>query len=216
MDRLRQAAALHLDACLLADTLDARGARSVERRVERDGSRREARHRIELPRDQGLSLASGDARHQREMVVVPSSLHAQLRPAADGAVLDRLRVRRRWRVGGHCGRRDIGPEHCRLEARLGRSVVGEVVVDAQLGRLPRAPAEHDLHELRPNALDALELLDVGADLEHGAGLDVARQLRVGDLVVVRPPDRWTLARPPPAAGSRHSRAIGRRRRWPGR
>ena len=39
-----------------------------------------------------------------------------------------------------------------------------------------------------------QLLDVAADLEHGTGLDMPRQLRVGDLVVVRAPDRWALGR----------------------
>ncbi len=53
-----------------------------------------------------------------------------------------------------------------------------------------AAAQHDLHRLGANPLDPLELLNVRADLEHGTGLHVPRQLRVGDLVVVRPPDGW--------------------------
>ena len=46
--------------------------------------------------------------------------------------------------------------------------------------------------LGSHPLDPLQLLDVRADLEHRPGLDVAGQLRVGDLVVVRAPDRGAL------------------------
>ena len=53
-------------------------------------------------------------------------------------------------------------------------------------RLAGAAAEDHVEPLRLGPLQAVELLDVRADLEDGAGLDVARELRVGDLVVVRP------------------------------
>jgi hypothetical protein len=56
----------------------------------------------------------------------------------------------------------------------------------------RAAPEHDVHLRWPNALQPFELLDVRAHLEHGAGLDVASELRVGNLVVPRPPDRCVL------------------------
>ena len=45
------------------------------------------------------------------------------------------------------------------------------------------PAEDDVQELRPPPLDRRQLLDVRADLEDGAGLHVAGELGVGDLVV---------------------------------
>ena len=50
-----------------------------------------------------LALAGGDPGHEAEMVVRATSLHAFGRPAADVAMVDRLRIRpgrrdRRWRV----------------------------------------------------------------------------------------------------------------------
>ena len=41
-----------------------------------------------------------------------------------------------------------------------------------------------MHPLRAHALDALKEIDVRADLEDRARLDMAGQLRVGDLVVI--------------------------------
>ena len=105
MDRLRRASTLHLDPGLLADALDAARARPVERRVERDRRGSQSHDGIQLAGDERLALPSGDAGDEREVVVGAPSHLAQLGPAADVAMLDRLRVGRRRRVGGSRGRR---------------------------------------------------------------------------------------------------------------
>ena len=139
VDRLRQSSTLYLDAGLLADALDAGCARPVERRVERDRRRCEAFDGVQLAGNERLALPRRDAGDQGEVVVLSTPCATQLRPAADVAVLDRLRVGiGRWVAGGGGGS-DIGPEHGCLEACPGGAVVGHVVVDAQVRRLPRAP-----------------------------------------------------------------------------
>ncbi len=187
VDRLPQAATLDLDPRLLAHALDAGGARAVERRVEGDRRGGQPGDRVELARDERLSLARGDARHQGEVVVLAPAQGARFGPAADVAMLHGLRIGSR---GWIRGRRSV--QHRGLEPILRRAVIGHVVVDAQLGGLVRAPAEDDLHQLGANPLQPLELFDVRAHLEHGAGLDVPRQLRIGDLVMERSPDRWAV------------------------
>ena len=184
--RRPHAASLHLEAGLGVNALERRRADAGD--LQRQGSVCQPGHRLNAGVHQSAALVGGDARHQRQVVVLPASLLAQLGPAADAAVRDRLGGRGHGVDRGD-GRRLRGAEHDRLEALLGHAVVGEIVVDPQAGRLARAAAEHDPHLARPHALDSLQLLDVGADLQDGAGLDVARQLRVRDLVVVRPPDR---------------------------
>ncbi len=187
VDRSRPASALDLDPRLLAHALDAGGARAVERRVEGDRRGGQPGDRVELARDERLSLARGDARHQGEVVVLAPAQGARFGPAADVAMLHGLRIGSR---GWIRGRRSV--QHRGLEPILRRAVIGHVVVDAQLGGLVRAPAEDDLHQLGANPLQPLELFDVRAHLEHGAGFDVPRQLRIGDLVMERSPDRWAV------------------------
>ena len=114
------------------------------------------------------------------MVVGAPACDALGRPAADVAVVDRFGVG----VGRRVDRGDL-VRHRPDESIAGGAVVGHVVVDAEALDRSGAAAEGDVQPLRPDALDGLEQVDVGADLEHGAGLDVPRQLRVGDLVVVR-------------------------------
>ena len=118
------------------------------------------------------------------MVVVPAALDALGRPAADVAVLDGLGIGLGRRIGGpHLVR------HRREESVAGAPVVRHVVVDAQPLHGPGAAAERDVQPLRADALDPFELVDVRADLQDRARLDVAGELGVGDLVVVRAPDR---------------------------
>ena len=131
-----------------------------------------------------LALPAADAGDQAQVVVVAAALDALGRPAADVAVLDRLRIGRGRRIRG---RRLVG--HGREESVAGAPVVRHVVVDPQPLDGPGAATERDVQPLRSDALDPLELVDVRADLEDRARLDVAGELRVGDLVVVRAPDR---------------------------
>ncbi len=109
-------------------------------------------------------------------------------------MVDRLRVGGRRRIGSVGRGSGLTPENGLDEALLGGAVVRHVIVDPQRCLLASAATEHDLHVLRLHALDAGQLLDVAADLEHGTGLDVPRQLRVGDLIVIWPPDRGSLRR----------------------
>ena len=87
------------------------------------------------------------------MVVRTSPAGAFGRPAADVAVVHRLRVGRRRE------RRDAGLNRLE-ESRLGHPVVGHVVVDTEPLDRPGAAAERDVQPLRPDALQALQLVDV--------------------------------------------------------
>ena len=55
-----------------------------------------------------------------------------------------------------------------------------------------AAAQRHVHPLGFDALDPGQQLDVRADLEHGARLDVAGELGVRHLVVVRAETRWSV------------------------
>ncbi len=178
------APALELDACLLAHPHEGAGARSLERRVQRQRQLTECLQGVDATFLEGASLPRRDAGDEAQVIVGPPALHAFGRPAADIAMLDWLRVRR---GRGVRRRRLVG--HRRQESALGAAVVGHVVVDPQSLDGPGAAAESDVEPFRPDALDPLQLVDVRADLEDGARLDVAGELRVGHLVVVRPPDR---------------------------
>ena len=132
-----------------------------------------------------LALPAADAGDQAQVVVVAAALDALGRPAADVAVLDRLRIGRGRRIRG---RRLVG--HGREEPVARTPVVRHVVVDPEPFHSPGAATEGDVQPVRLDALDPRELVDVRADLEDRACLDVAGELGVGDLVVVRAPDRW--------------------------
>ena len=70
------------------------------------------------------------------------------------------------------------------------------------------PTECHVEPFGLNSLQLRQLVDIAADLQDRAGLDVPRQLRVGDLVVKRAVDAWPIRRfaaqqevgvPPPPA-----------------
>ena len=142
------------------------------------------------------------------MIVISTPFRAFGRPAADVAVLDGLGVCRRRRVGRRClvGQR-------RQETVAGAPVVGHVVVDAQPLDRAGAAAEGDVEPLGTDALDAFELVHVRADLEDRARLDVARELGVRHLVVVRAPARRAFGRidPEEEVGVAAERAVEERR-----
>ncbi len=115
------------------------------------------------------------------MVVGPAPDGAELAPAAHVAVLDWVRIGTPRRIGGWiCLRADRG-----LESVTRGAVVGHEVVDPEMLDGASAAPECHVHQLRTHLLDGRQHVDVGADLEQRAGLDVSGQLRVRDLVVVR-------------------------------
>ena len=179
------AAALELDPGLLVDPRQG-GRADVLRAVGPSGVA-DVAERLE-GRDAALDecspLTSGDPGDQAQVVVRAAAGDAFGGPATDVAVLDRLGVGAGRRVGR---RRLIGERG--EEAVACTAVVGHEVVHPQALDRPRAAAKCHVQPLGPDALDPLELVDVRADLEDGARLDVAGELRVGDLVVVRPPAR---------------------------
>ena len=118
------------------------------------------------------------------MVVRPPPSDTLRCPSTHIAVLNRLRVRMRRRED----RGGLGGHRCQ-ESVSRRSVVRHEIVDSETLDCSGASTERDVHPLRPDALDGLEQVDVRADLEDGAGLYMTCQLRVGDLVVVRPEPR---------------------------
>jgi hypothetical protein len=85
----------------------------------------------------------------------------------------------RW-VGGGSGRDGL------LELALGHPVVGHEVGDPERLDVAGLAPEVDVHALGEAALDARQLVDVRADLEEGARLRVAGELRVRDLVAPGP------------------------------
>ena len=116
------AATLDLDAGLLAHALDAGCARPVEWRVERDRRRGQSHDGVQLAGDERLALPGGDAGDEREVVVSTPSQLAQLGPAADVAMLDRLGVGRGRRVDGAAAPARRTSRDRLLEARFGRPV----------------------------------------------------------------------------------------------
>ena len=109
------------------------------------------------------------------------------RPAADVAVLDGLGIRARSADMPRASRRPSWPRtdrgRCGSRPCSRRRAASRPSARCRRGR--RAAT-------RADALDRLELVDVRADLQDGARLDVPRELGVGDLVVVRAPDRRSL------------------------
>ncbi len=128
-----------------------------------------------------------DARHQAEVVVGAPPDRALGRPSADIAVVDGLGVGVGW------WERDqptIGDGSQEAVART--PVIGHVVVDPETLDGPGRPAQDDMEPLRSYPLDPLQLIDIRADLKHGAGLDVPGELGVRDLVVVVAPHGWAV------------------------
>ena len=117
-------------------------------------------------------LVAPEPRHAGHAVVELALRRAPLLPGAHGAVRHQLGVGVRRRPG----------EHELLEALLGGAVVGG---DARSGHGDLAAiAEHHVHALGADPVDALDLLRVAAQLEHRVDLRPARQLGVLGLVDV--------------------------------
>jgi hypothetical protein len=185
--------ALDLDPRLLPDPLQRPGADAVEGRGHRQLQAGEPASRADLAVLQRPPLAARGAGDEAEIIVRAPACAADRVPAADIAVLDRLRVR----AGGWVGGRNDGvptQPHGRLELGPHAPVVGHVVVHPEPVGRPGAPPEDDMEELRLPALDRRQQLDVGTDLYDRRGLDVARQLGVGDLVVPWPEGARRLPR----------------------
>jgi hypothetical protein len=193
-------ACTHLQARLLADAaqrtwVDALDAR---RRLERGQRlcRADARQR------QPVALAARDAGHERRVVVRAAALFTGLPPAADVTMFDRLGVRLLGRA------RDE-----RFEAPAHPPMVSEVVGAAQpqwlRAGIGGTAADGDPEMLRHLSLDRSELLGVNAQLDQGARLGVASELRVHHFVSMgaergppRHPDQKIGAARPLAHGQR--------------
>ena len=183
------APALELDPRLLTDPYQCRGADVLEWRFHRQRQVAERFEGRDATLDQRTTLSRGDPGDEAQVIVAAAAGSAFGRPTTDIAVLDGFRVRARrwvgrWRLVGK------RPE----EAVSCAAVVGHEVVDPEPLHRPGAAAERDVQPLGTDILDPLELVDVRADLEDGARLDVAGELRIGDLVVVRAPARRPLGR----------------------
>ena len=183
---------LDLDPGLLADARERGVAAAVELRPQRELERGKASARPDWARRrfhgallEPAPLATADAGHEAQVIVGATQISADRPPAADVAVFDRIRVRVRGRVGRRADALVVrgGDEVC-----LHAAVVGHVVVDAEDHGLAGAPAERDVKLLGLLPLDPRQLVNVRADLEDGAGLDVAREMTCG-----RPP--WRLSSP---------------------
>ena len=179
-----------LNAGLLPDPLDGPFRRALEGWNERKRQGAELPQRRQAAIDQRAALLAADPRHQAQVIVAPTPGLAFDRPAADVAMLHGIRIGARRRVGR---RRSVRTERL-LEALLGGPVVRHEVVHAEADRLVGAPSERDVQPLWVNALQDGELVDVAADLEDRAGLDVPGQLGVGDLVMERAVRAWPIGR----------------------
>ena len=158
-----------LDPSLVPDLLEGRLADRLDRRTWRARPQGAPRRHPRL--DKVATLCPGDPRHERQVIVRPTLVRADAVPAADLAVLHRIRIRDRGRRAAE----DPG-----LEARLDRPVVGRVVGDP-VG-MADAVAGDDVHRLRRDALELLQAIRIRAHLEEGRRLDPPGELRVGDLV----------------------------------
>ena len=125
-------------------------------------------------------------------------------PLADGAVLDRVGVAllARDRPGSRADDRVVDRL---LEALLGVAVVGHHLGRPERVVLDLRAARDDVDLLRLDALDALDLVDVAADLDQSTGFCAVGELCVGDLVVPvaqlacagHPQEKVGMADPPP-------------------
>ena len=166
----------------------------------------ERRPRVDPARHERLPLPAADARHEREVVVVVALGVAALVPAADPAMIDRLRVRRPGRAVAEtpprsgAWRRGSTPCSPRPEALPSSRA------------LPPSATQHS-SEPRPGSGSAGPRTS-----RSGARRSPSRGARAScprprNATSPRPMD---APRPPPSAGSPRSRASGRRRTWPGR
>src|SRR5207237_4240609 len=160
---------LHLEPSLLTKPGERHFVDSVDRLVDRTGA--ELGHRFDAGEVQPTCLVATHARDQAEMVVLAAASLADVDPAADPAVVNRI-----W-IGRH-GRR----KHRLLELALHAPVVGRIVLQPQL--FLGAVAKDQRNVLRLNILNGGDLLGVDAALEDSRRLRLPGQLGVGDLVAV--------------------------------
>ena len=118
------------------------------------------------------ALAALEARHQRDVILAAALVSADLPPRAEVARGDRVRVDRL------CAGLELGLA-CQERGADPRGIGGEVG-GVERGLL--VVAEDQVHALRTAALQALEFVGVEQELEDVAGLSVAAELRVVDLV----------------------------------
>src|SRR6186997_3329019 len=71
-----------------------------------------------------------------------------------------------------------------FEALLGVAVVGHHLGRPEVVNADLRATRDDIDVLWRHALDALDLVDIAADLDESAGLGAAGELGVGDFVVV--------------------------------
>ncbi len=180
VDRPALVLASDLDAGLVAAGLEDASADLHQRLGERQLQPREAPTGGHSPALQCPAHSGRRPGHEREVVVGPPPAGADLAPAADLAVLDRLRIcpARRVRGSGE-------PAICLdplFEGRLDHAVVGHVVGDAMGFDGSRAATEGDVHPLGRKPLDRGQLLHVRADLQQRGRPDMAGELGVHHLV----------------------------------
>ena len=133
--------------------------------------RRQPRHRRHPGRLEPLDLLTADAGHEGEVVVPSTAVVAVPLPRAEGAVLDRVRVRRRG--GQRAGETRLdGPQ-----VRRDRGVCEPLL---------RSVAEGQDQPTRLDALERREQLRVERHLDEGGRLRPPGQLRVDHVVGVRP------------------------------
>ena len=150
----------HLQAGLPPGTFQGWPARCVTAGKDVQGCQRApGRHPGRLQRP---PLVLGDPGDQRQVVVAAPAVFAQVVPAADHAVLHRLRVR----IGGRVVARVGGDE--RAEGAPGLPFVGRVVADLQRDQV--APAERQVHPAGPDALQRGEEVGVERGLRDRARL----------------------------------------------
>ena len=126
--------------------------------------------------DELASLHAGRTGDQRQVVVLAAPGVAQDPPAADPAMVDRLRIRLRPVLGRR-------REHPLLEPLLGGPVVRGVVREPV--RVRRAVAGDHRDRLRRDALESLQEVGVDAHLDDGGGLHASGELGIGDVIAPR-------------------------------
>ena len=118
--------ALELDSSLLPNSREGSGTRSLDRRHHGQVQTAEIGERLDPTGCERSALATGDPRHETEVIVVAPALDAFDRPAADVAMFDWVRVRIERRIGDPRVHR-----HRREESIPDASVVRHEVVDAK-------------------------------------------------------------------------------------